>query len=76
MADWTRVDYESLKAARLKYRAAVVQAERQPGQPLVHTLYKLGQFLDEALYGAFRASENEAPDFPPTTTKEADDAPD
>lgn len=60
--DYTRIDYQSMKAARQKYRAAVVKAEKQPGQPLVHTLYKLGQFLDEATYGAFRASEEQAPD--------------
>lgn len=62
MPDTTRIDYESLRAARLKYRAAVVKAEKQPGQPLVHTLYKLGIFLDEALYGAFRAMDDRAPD--------------
>ena len=65
MADTTRIDYESLRAARLKYRAAVVKAEKQDGTPLVHTLYKLGIFLDEALYGAFRAMDERAPDSPP-----------
>lgn len=64
MPDTTRVDYESLRAARQKYRAAVVKAEKQPGQPLVHTLYKLGMFLDEALYGAFQAMDDRAPDTP------------
>jgi hypothetical protein len=62
--DTIRVDWESMRAARLKYRAAVVKAEKQPGAPLVHTLYKLGQFLDEATHGAFRASEYRAPDTP------------
>jgi hypothetical protein len=65
MSDHVRVDWESLRAARLKYRAAVVKAEKQSGQPLVHTLYKLGSFLDDALHGAFSAADERAPDHPP-----------
>jgi hypothetical protein len=69
MSDTVRVDYESLRAARLKYRKAVVEAERLPASVkrdnLVHTLYKLGSFLDDALSGAFRAMDDRAPDTLP-----------
>lgn len=69
MADTTRVDYESLRAARLKYRRAVVEAERLPHgvkrDNLIHTLYKLGSFLDEALYRSFSAMDDRIPDAPP-----------
>lgn len=71
MSDTIRVDYESLRAARLKYRKAVVEAEKiagVKGENLVHTLYKLGSFLDEALYGAFRAMDERAPDTLPEET--------
>jgi hypothetical protein len=71
VADTIRVDWESLRAARLKYRAAVVKAEKQPGQPLVHTLYKLGIFLDEALHGAFRMADERAPDTIPPSEEQA-----
>ena len=66
MSDRTRVDYESLRAARLKYRQLVRQIEegKRPHNDLLHPAYKLGQFLDEALYGAFRAMDDRAPDTP------------
>lgn len=63
--DTIRVDFESLRAARLKYRKAVVGAEKiggAKGDNLVHTLYKLGSFLDDATNGAFRAMDDRAPD--------------
>lgn len=70
MTDTTRIDWESMRAARQKYRQAVCEAERVQHKPdrkdLEHTLSKLGMFLDEATYGAFRASEDRAPDTPPT----------
>lgn len=62
MADMLRVDWEALKAARVKYRRVVVDAEH--GQANLHAAYKLGQFLDEALHGAFSAADARVPDAP------------
>lgn len=69
MADTTRIDWESMRAARQKYRKAVREADRlsDPAEraDLTHTLSKLGMFLDEATYRAFSASEDRAPDTVP-----------
>ncbi len=64
-----RVDWESLKAARSKYRKAVGEAEcladERERANLTHTLSKLGIFLDEALHGAFGAADTRVPDTAP-----------
>lgn len=67
MSDTVRVDWESLRAARLKYRTLVRQLEegKRPHDDILHPAYKLGQFLDEALYGAFAAADERAPDTLP-----------
>ena len=67
--DTTRLDWESMREARRKYRQAVREAERLGDgcerANRTHTLSKLGMFLDEATYGAFAASEDCAPDALP-----------
>lgn len=67
MPDTIRVDFESLRAARRKYRTLVRQIEegKRPHSDLIHPAYKLGQFLNEALYGAFSAVDASVPDAPP-----------
>lgn len=44
MADMIRVDFESLRAARRKYRQLVRQIEegKRPHSDLIHPAYKLG----------------------------------
>ena len=51
MSDMTRLDFESLKAAKSKYRTLVKQIEEgeRPLDDLVNPVYKLVQFLNEAL---------------------------
>lgn len=41
MSDTTRIDFESLKAAKGKYQTLVKDAER--GLPNLHAAYKLGE---------------------------------
>jgi hypothetical protein len=62
MKDTVEVDVESLRAARMKYRRVVIDAER--GRENLHAAYKLGQFLDDALGPIWRAMDDRAPDFP------------
>lgn len=64
MADTIRVDWEYLRDARRKYRQLVREIEQGKDHQthLLHSAYKLGSFLDEALGGAFRASEDRMPD--------------
>jgi len=66
VADYTRVDWQSLRAARQKCRKITVEAERSGNGDLVHTAYKLGQFLTDALPDAWPVAEDRAPDFVPT----------
>jgi hypothetical protein len=61
--DTIRVDHEALRAAKLKYRTLVKQAERGTGD--VHTAYKLGIFLTEALGVAWDEADTHVPDSPP-----------
>ena len=65
MNDYTRVDWQALRAARQKCRKITVEAEKSGNGDLVHTAYKLGQFLTDALPDAWQAAEDRAPDFPP-----------
>ena len=66
MGDFVKVDWQALEAARRKYRQLNVEIEkRRDHADLQHTSYKLGMFLDEALHGAFKLSEQKAPDAPP-----------
>lgn len=57
MPDSTRVDWDSLKAARAKLRKITREAEalKDPTERanMTHTAYKLASFLDEGLCGAF-----------------------
>jgi hypothetical protein len=67
-ADHIPVDLDYLANARRKYRQLVREIEQGRGHTdLLHSAYKLGSFLDEAMRGAFSACEERAPDFPPTT---------
>lgn len=65
MADFTQVDWQALKAARQKCRKITVEAEKSGDGDLVHTAYKLGQFLTEALPAAWQSAEDRVPDYPP-----------
>ena len=63
MADYTRVDWEMLRAAKAKCRQITREAEtRKDHQSMVHTAYKLGAFLTEALPDAWPAADVRAPD--------------
>ena len=67
MPDTIRVDHDSLRAAKLKYRTLVRQLEAGDRTPsdMLHPAYKLGQFLTEALGVAWAAADlrvEEAPD--------------
>lgn len=67
MADSTRIDWQALGAARKKMRTVIRQLEgnKRPHDDILHSAYKLSQFLSEALPDAWDAVEEEAPDFPP-----------
>lgn len=67
MADFVKVDHESLRAAHQKYRRVVIQLEegRRPHNDILHPAYKLGQFLSEALGVAWTEAETRVPDAPP-----------
>lgn len=64
------VDVEALRAARVKYRRVVIDAER--GRSDLHTAYKLGQFLDDALGPLWRAMDERTPDFPDGTNRKSE----
>jgi hypothetical protein len=64
MTDFTRVDWQALKAARQKCRKITVEAEKSGNGDLLHTAYKLGSFLSEALPDAWQAADDHVPDFP------------
>lgn len=65
--DMTRVDHESLRAAKMKYRQVVVQLEEgtRSHSDILHPVYKLGEFLSEALGPAWTAADDRAPDSLP-----------
>lgn len=69
MSDFTRVDWESLRAARAKMRTVIVQLEegKRPHDDILHPAYKLSQFLADALPDAWEAVEDRAPDTPETS---------
>jgi len=54
VSDMTRVDFEALKAAKAKLRTITKQAEARGD---THGVYKLGQFLNEALPDAWSVAE-------------------
>ena len=62
----TRVDWESLRAARGKMRTLIRQLEegKRPHDDILHPAYKLSAFLAEALPDAWDAVEVRAPDAP------------
>ena len=66
MADYTRIDWDSLKAARSKMRVVIKQLEegRRTHDHILHPAYKLSQFLAEALPDAWPAVEETVPDSP------------
>ena len=61
MSDYTRVNWDSLKAARRKCRKNVVEAERSGDSDRIHTAYKLSSFLSEAFPDAWEAAEVSVP---------------
>jgi hypothetical protein len=65
MSDYTRVRWDMLKAARLKCRQNVREAERSGDSDRIHTAYKLSSFLSDALPDAWKAVEEEVPDVVP-----------
>lgn len=67
MPDFTRIDWEYLKAARQKMRTVIVQLEegKRPHDDILHPAYKLSQFLSEALPDAWDAVELEVPEGVP-----------
>lgn len=65
MSDMTRVELSSLAAAKQKLRKLTVEAEQSGDSNMVHSAYKVGEFLGTALPDAWAASEEKAPDFPP-----------
>ena len=71
MADFVRVDHEALRAARMKFLKLGREIEAGASQgDLIHTKDKLGMFLDEALKGAFSASNIRVPDTLPESAEE------
>ncbi len=54
-----RADVTYLASAREKYRVLVGQLERgeRSSGDMLHPAYKLGEFLDTALFGAFSDSD-------------------
>jgi hypothetical protein len=65
VADFTRVRWDSLRAARSKCRKNVIEAERSGDSDRIHTAYKLSSFLAEALPDAWKAVEERTPDVIP-----------
>jgi hypothetical protein len=65
VADFTRVRWDALKAARLKCRQNVREAEASGDSDRIHTAYKLASFLREALPDAWDAAEERVPDAIP-----------
>jgi hypothetical protein len=65
VSDYTRVDWESLAAARKKCRKNVIEAEQSGDSDRIHTAYKLASFLRDALPDAWDAVEETVPDSPP-----------
>jgi hypothetical protein len=65
VADYTRVRWDSLRAARQKCRKNVIEAERSGDSDRIHTAYKLASFLREALPDAWDAVEEKVPDVLP-----------
>jgi hypothetical protein len=72
MSDFTRVDWQALKAARGKMRTVIIQLEegQRPHNDILHPAYKLSQFLSEALPDAWPAVELEIPGGPPAPSGE------
>lgn len=69
MSDMTRVDLDSLRAARAKLRTVISQLEegQRTHSDILHPAYKLGQFLGEALPDAWpMVEEPRLPDYPPS----------
>lgn len=66
MADYTRVDYGMLRAARGKMRTVIRQLEegKRPHDDILHPAYKLSAFLADALPDAWDAVDVRAPDSP------------
>ena len=62
MSDFTRVNWDSLAAARSKCRKNVIEAERSGDSDRIHTAYKLSSFLADALPDAWTAVEEKVPD--------------
>lgn len=62
--DTVKVDHESLKAAKQKYRTIVKQLEEgtRTHSDILHPVYKLGAFLSEALGIAWTEADNKIPD--------------
>lgn len=62
--DFVKVDHESLRDAKHKYRTLVKQLEegKRTHSDILHPAYKLGQFLTEALGVAWTDSDNRIPD--------------
>jgi hypothetical protein len=65
VADFTRVRWDSLRAARAKCRKNVIEAEQSGDSDRIHTAYKLALFLAEALPDAWKAVEERTPDVIP-----------
>jgi hypothetical protein len=65
MADFTRVRWDMLRAARLKVRQNVKEADRSGDSSRLHTAYKISSFLAEAFPDAWDAAEENVPDAPP-----------
>lgn len=65
MSDFTRVRWDSLRAARAKCRKNVIEAENSGDSDRIHTAYKLSSFLAEALPDAWNAVEDRVPDVIP-----------
>lgn len=68
MADFTRVRWDSLRAARAKCRKNIKEAERSGDSDRIHTAYKLSSFLSEAFPDAWGAADEAVPDAPPEVT--------
>ena len=66
MPDMTRVDWESLRAARGKMRTVIRQLEegKRPHDDILHPAYKLSAFLADALPDAWAAVDVRAPEVP------------
>lgn len=65
MADFTRVRWDMLRAARRKCRQNVKEAEASGDSDRIHTAYKLSSFLGEAFPDAWDAADEKVPDVMP-----------